>query len=81
MLCNRVLNSNRIFQIFNTKWSYDKMLILTELGRAGRENIWLSVRTCGPRADPPTQSIRACYQNGLSHRLEFYLRNTHETLC
>ena len=46
--------------------------LLTELGRAGRENIWLSVRTHGPRcarsvrpvlepnifpSGPPTQSI------------------------
>ena len=46
--------------------------LLTELGRAGRENIWLSVRTYGPRcarsvrpdlepnifpSGPPTQSI------------------------
>ncbi len=53
------------------QWSYDKML-LTELGRAGWENIWLSVRTHGPRyarsvrpdlkpniflSGPPTQSI------------------------
>ena len=51
MLCNRVLylGSNRIFKIFNTKWSYDKCL-LTELSRAGRENIWLLVRMYGPRA-------------------------------
>ena len=50
--------------------------LLTELGRAGRENIWLSVRTHGPRcarsvrpdlepnifpSGPPTQSISTYY--------------------
>ena len=50
--------------------------VLTELGRAGRENIWLSVRTHGPLcarpvrpdlepniypSDPPTQSISTYY--------------------
>ena len=50
--------------------------LLTELGRAGRENIWLSVRTHGPRCArsvrpdlepnifpscPPTQSISTYY--------------------
>ena len=43
------IGSNRIFKIFNSKWSYDKMLIDWE--RSGRtENIWLSVRTYGPSA-------------------------------
>jgi len=39
--------SNRIFKIFNTKWSYDKMPIDWVRWRAGRENIWLEVRTYG----------------------------------
>ena len=52
--------------------------LLTELGRAGRENIWLSVRMHGPRcarsvrpdlepnifpSGPPTQSI-STYDEG-----------------
>ena len=55
--------------------------LLTELGRAGRENIWLSVRTHGPRcarsvrpdlepnifpSGPPTQSISTYYCSRLS---------------
>ena len=50
--------------------------LLTDLGRAGRENIWLSVRKHGPRcarsvrpdiepnifsSGPPTQSISTYY--------------------
>ena len=56
--------------------SYDKKCLLTELGRAGRENIWPSVIAHGPRcarsvrhdlgpnifpSGPPTQSISTYY--------------------
>ena len=56
--------------------------LLTELGRAGRKNIWLSVRTHGPRfarsvrpdlepnifpSGPPTQSISTYYLPRLTY--------------
>ena len=58
--------------------------LLTEFGRAGRENIWLSVMTHGPRcarsvrhdlepnifpSGPPTQSISTYYQIQLTQDL------------
>ena len=65
------------------KWSGHMIkCLLTELGRAGRENIWLSVRTHGPRcarsvrpdfepnifpSGPPTQSISTYYFPPKSH--------------
>ena len=41
---NAVLNAFSLCQKI-TQRSYDKICLLTDLGQAGRENIWLSVRT------------------------------------
>ena len=58
-------SSRRIFQIFNTKWSYDKLLIGWIRSSRTCTN-WFSVRRYWPRAKyfpsgPPTQSISTYY--------------------
>ena len=57
-----------------------KRLLLAELGRAGRENICLSVRTHGSRAKyfpirPTTQSISTYYVLIPRQSFLFYLTN------
>ena len=68
--------------------------LLTELGRAGRENIWHSVMAHRPRCDrsvrydlgpnifpsgPPTQSISTYYDTGSVNRRKSVLSLLHET--
>ena len=50
---------------FSTVSGHMIYCLLTDLGWAGRENIWLSVMKQGPRCAPTTQSISTQYHSVL----------------